>query len=697
MKGRKIYLRVMTEENINKFCERILMGSSLEDKLRQPEKIHLNKYRAYENSLEYPGRPAELNFNRKKPMKLPSVHLLDSDRNRGVLMHFFLNHELLALEIMALTILKFPELPDSFKRGMLKTMKEEQEHAGLYIGRMQELGVELGDVHVNSFFWDCLKNIHTPEEYVTAMCMTFEQANLDFSLFYKKAFEECGDFETAALMDRVYKDEISHVSFGLKWFRKWKKPQLSDWEAYVSGLEFPLSPARAKGSLFDVEGRRKAGFKDSFIEHLEVSSFSRGRSPDVYLFNAFTESFIVQPGGFTRPEWGRTLEKDLSILPIVFCSEDDLLYVYRDNSVAHLKKLKASGFDLPEIKLTEIGRPLEALEKRLPGKLKPWGWSPEMNKTMGNLIKQSKSDLSWRNSFKELFSKKWGSALNREINETEFSWGEGSAALGVFCRSEEELTAAFQSFSEAGYETLCIKTPFGASGRNIMRFPNGEITQIQFGRLRNLLKKQGGLIAEPWLCRLADFSAHFEMHDKLKFIGMTRLINDEQGQYSASLFGRYENGLSSEVLSFIHSKFKGGLVEYYKKLGPYIEEKVKNYDYRGPVGIDAFVYKDLDGELKFRPAVEVNFRFTMGRVSLAMEKKLAPGKCGLFKIFSILSERESETARNFVELKDRKIVLNEQGKWESGYSLLNEWHSEMNFPAVAAVADSLEECLSELS
>ena len=320
-----------------------------------------------------------------------------------------------------------------------------------------------------------------------------------------------------------------------------------------------------------------------------------------------------------------------------------------------------------------------------------------MNKTLKALIGQSKSKLKWRESYKELFSKKWSLNLNRSLNTSEFSWNEEDASLGIFCVTLEEVKSTFESFSKNTANPLCVKTPFGASGRNIMRFPDGLINENQLGRIQNLLKKQGGLIVEPWLERVADFSLHFEMQDKLKFVGVSRLINDEHGQYSSTLFGRYENALSEEELSYLHKTFNGGLVEYSKKLIPFLEAELKEYDYTGPLGIDSFLYRGRMGELKFRPVVEVNFRYTMGRVALAMEKMLAPGKCGLFKIFSILSEREGQSARNFVELKDKKILLNEQGKWEGGCCLLNEWHSEMKFPAAVAVADSFEECLSELS
>lgn len=685
----------MDEMNIDTYCQHILTGCRLQDKLLTPDKVVLNPYSAYKNLPDSPGRPEELSFNKKKSMKLPSVHLLDDERNRGILMHFFLNHELLALEIMAMTLLKFPELPDSFKRGILKTMKEEQQHARLYLERMAAMGVQLGDVYVNRFFWDCMKNISSPVQYVAEMSLTFEQANLDFSLFYKKAFELCGDLETAAIMERVYKDEISHVSFGLKWLRKWKPGNISEWDHYVSGLEFPLSPARAKGNIFDIEGRKKAGLNDDFISSLEVSSFSRGRAPDVYIFNAFTESFISQPNGFNRPEWGKNLEEDLSILPLVFAGQDDLLYMYREPSTIHLKKLKNLGFELPQIKVIETGSVVKKLSKRAAGNLLPWGWSPEMNKILAPLIKQNGQELVWQDSFKSLFSKKWSLEFNQKLNNSDISWNEDSSSLGVFCTELEEVVKALESFTSLGWETSCVKSPYGASGRNIIRFQGGRVTDKQFGRLKSLLKKQGGLIVEPWLERVVDFSVHFDFKDKLKFQGISRLINDEHGQYSASLFGKYEQGLSEDVLAFLHGQKTGGLTTYYKSFTSYLEEELKSTAYRGPIGIDTFIYKGLNGSLFFRPVVEVNFRYTMGRVALGFTKKLSPGKCGLFKIFSISSNKESETAQNLVELRDETININKQGKWESGKCLFNEWHEHIKFPVGISVGSNLEECFSE--
>ena len=97
---------------------------------------------------------------------------------------------------MALCLLKFPNAPTPFQKGLVHTITEEQEHLRLYLGRLQELGGEVGEVPVNGFFWDCLSGMTDPMDFVVGMSMTFEQANLD-TAFTRKLFMT-GDLKTVA-------------------------------------------------------------------------------------------------------------------------------------------------------------------------------------------------------------------------------------------------------------------------------------------------------------------------------------------------------------------------------------------------------------------------------------------------------------------------------------------------------------------
>ena len=49
---------------------------------------------------------------------------------------------------------------------------EEQNHLRLYLNRAHELGVQVGDVPVNRFFWDSLHKMRTPEAFLSAMSLT---------------------------------------------------------------------------------------------------------------------------------------------------------------------------------------------------------------------------------------------------------------------------------------------------------------------------------------------------------------------------------------------------------------------------------------------------------------------------------------------------------------------------------------------
>ena len=138
-------------------------------------------------------------------------------------------------------ILRFPDAPVQFQKGLVHIISEEQEHLRLYLRRLEELGGEVGQVPVNGFFWDCLSGMTDPMDFVVGMSMTFEQANLDHCIHYGKLFGDVGDTRTVQILDQVYKDEIRHLRHGLHWFRKWKAPVEADFFVHCSGLDSSFS------------------------------------------------------------------------------------------------------------------------------------------------------------------------------------------------------------------------------------------------------------------------------------------------------------------------------------------------------------------------------------------------------------------------------------------------------------------------
>src|SRR5687767_11168115 len=124
---------------LRQLAEQILFATTLEEKLRCPANITDEQPGRALASPVAPGRSAELRF---KPQgtgqgEFPGAHRLEKESERGRLLHFFANHELLATELMALALLKFPDAPTAFRRGVLQTLKDEQEHTRLYLRRMK--------------------------------------------------------------------------------------------------------------------------------------------------------------------------------------------------------------------------------------------------------------------------------------------------------------------------------------------------------------------------------------------------------------------------------------------------------------------------------------------------------------------------------------------------------------------------------
>lgn len=310
------------------FAKQVLFGKTMEEKLSFPrEEIVDTKRGAAIKTPRTLSRPSHLVL-RENGVKAshPSQAKLVDEKERGRLLHFFGNHELLATELMALAILKFPEAPASFRRGLLETLKDEQMHTQLYLHRMRQCGVEFGELPLSDYFWRSVSSMEDPLDYVTRLSLTFEQANLDYSREYGKIFETVGDSATANILDKIYRDEIDHVGFGLKWFRRWKAEGKTDWEAFRERLVFPLSPARAKGNFFNRQGRSEAGLDSSFIKDLEVFSQSRGRTPFVYWFNPDAERFAAQDSaaGFDAKALS-AVQRDLEFLPAFLSRRDDVL------------------------------------------------------------------------------------------------------------------------------------------------------------------------------------------------------------------------------------------------------------------------------------------------------------------------------------------------------------------------------------
>ncbi|HEB88917.1 MAG TPA: DUF455 family protein [Deltaproteobacteria bacterium] len=280
--------RASTPGTVRDFCLQALERGDLATKLRPPGPREMPRLRDPEGVaatfIDAPARAPGLRM-RGGSDRLPRPGELSEPGNRRKCLARFAHHELMAVELFAWALLRWPDLPRALRRGWLSALIDEQRHCRLYLERLRAHGGDFETDDHSDYFWRQAPAIAASpagaRAFLAAMGLTLEQANLDFTLTYRDGFAAAGDEETARVCQRVHDEEIAHVALAAHWIRRLEsedgdiaQPDGTDLDRYLACVPFPLGPARAKGRRFEVSARRRAGLSDRFIETVR-----RARSP----------------------------------------------------------------------------------------------------------------------------------------------------------------------------------------------------------------------------------------------------------------------------------------------------------------------------------------------------------------------------------------------------------------------------------
>jgi uncharacterized ferritin-like protein (DUF455 family) len=617
-------------QRLSDFAKLVLFSPNLEDKMTPPLANWVDDASVsapLKAPPESPARSPEIMLDktsRGAKNLFPGKAALGKSRSRGQVLHFFANHELLALELMALALLKWPEAPLGFRKGLVQTMIEEQNHMRLYLDRMSQLGVTFGELPLNSFFWKCMSHLNSPLEFTAAMSMTFEQANIDFALHYERLFLNEGDHETSEILKRVRIEEIGHVKHGYTWFDRWRPNSERLFKEWADALKFPMTPARAKGLTFDRDGRIASGLPISYIDELEVHFQSKGRPPRVFWFNPACEQEIsFGSNKWTPPKPIADLTDDYAILMSLFAHSDDVVLVSEHPHTEHLKRFYDWGFSIPEF--VEM-RKINQLHLRKIESFHPWGWSPEATRVF-NKIKRCLLNPTYSpptvdtNAHSSLSSKATLPDIRKKLEIADID--------SIKVSTVEECKNAIAKTLLRTKKYAVIKSPFSASGRGMLRAESTTLPANASKWIQDELGRHGALTVEPWLEKKFDFSAHvdIEADGRVKFAGITRFWTDQRGQYRGHLIGRTTDDLGPEVIQTWHRE-DHGWAAILKSVSIKVGEYASTLGYYGPLGVDSMVYCE-NSQLKIRPLLEINPRWSMGRVALALQKKITAKHCAI--------------------------------------------------------------------
>jgi hypothetical protein len=197
---------------------------------------------------------------------------------------------------------------------------------------------------------------------------------------------------------------------------------------------------------------------------------------------------------------------------------------------------------------------------------------------------------------------------------------------------------AITAIRQSGHHRVVAKQALGLAGQSAIRLWEPELLDAQRRWLTHALQAGRRLVIEPWLERELDFSVQLEMSpDGLRLCGYTGLLTDLRGQYQGNWAeSHHHKRLPARVAALLREPpdITSRILRLYEDIFATLEVELRRAGHLGPVGIDAFVYRAPGGRCRLKPIVEINPRYTMGRVLVELMKQTCPGSCGLFRLVS---------------------------------------------------------------
>jgi uncharacterized ferritin-like protein (DUF455 family) len=154
------------------------------------------------------------------PGQMPKRRKGGTEANRIALLHALAHIEFVAIDLAFDLVGRFGgEFPREFSDNWMKVGADEAMHFVLIDRRLRQLGSHYGAHPAHDGLWEsAFETRHDALARLAVVPMVLEARGLDVTPATISRFDSTGDSASAQILNRIYKDEISHVSAGTKWF-----------------------------------------------------------------------------------------------------------------------------------------------------------------------------------------------------------------------------------------------------------------------------------------------------------------------------------------------------------------------------------------------------------------------------------------------------------------------------------------------
>lgn len=224
----------------------------------------------------------------------------------------------------------------------------------------------------------------------------------------------------------------------------------------------------------------------------------------------------------------------------------------------------------------------------------PWGWTPsaiEAGLKLGAIVNAPSLNL-----IKKINSKVFSFSLEQE-------WGIALKGSGI-AKDVNELKAIIRESCPGASDKWVIKSPMGVAARERILGRGSTLNQAATIWVERQFEKGEQLIFQPWLEVIREYGVtiYINVNGEIEFLGVSDLQTNGAGTGIGYLLGR---------------KIELFRLAELKEVAERVGKRLFQEGYSGPAGIDA-----LEHSKGLHPLLEINARYTMGFVAIAVEKAL---------------------------------------------------------------------------
>ena len=230
---------------------------------------------AHKFDVAMPTRPARPDRPELLPPgRMPKRGKAGSERSRIALLHALAHIEFGAIDLAFDMAGRFGGgLPRAFVDDWLSVGADEAMHFALLDRRLKALGSHYGALPAHDGLWAAAaETAHDLLARLAVVPMVLEARGLDVTPATMAAFERGGDARSAAILGRIYRDEIRHVAAGTRWFvagcESRNLPVVEHWQALVrSHFRGTVKPP------FNDSARGEAGLSRDFYRGVAAERY----------------------------------------------------------------------------------------------------------------------------------------------------------------------------------------------------------------------------------------------------------------------------------------------------------------------------------------------------------------------------------------------------------------------------------------